>query len=87
MLRPLLAELCALALTACAASTRSIPPSSPRLPKPPAPAMLACLPTPMDRQADGSATSADSEATIRQGRIDLSACDARRQMLLDAWPR
>lgn len=49
--------------------------------------MLRCLPTPTDRQTDGSATSADAEATIRTSRADLAQCDARRQLLLDAWPR
>ncbi|MFV3517183.1 hypothetical protein ACNJD8_21470, partial [Mycobacterium tuberculosis] len=81
------AGLVALALTGCAGSTRSTLPSSPRLPAPPAVGVLACLPTPINRQADGSATSADAEAAIRTSRADLARCDARRQLLLDAWPR
>ncbi|MBB5696994.1 hypothetical protein FHR19_000319 [Sphingomonas yantingensis] len=50
-------------------------------------AKARCLPTPVERQADGGATSAQAEAAIRQGRIDLAACDARRQLAVDAWPK
>ncbi|CAN5445948.1 hypothetical protein BH09PSE4_BH09PSE4_19010 [soil metagenome] len=45
------------------------------------------MPTPAHRQADGSATSADAEATIRDGRFDLKACEEKRRLLIDAWPR
>ncbi|KQN93840.1 hypothetical protein ASE95_02740 [Sphingomonas sp. Leaf231] len=49
--------------------------------------MVPCRPTPQHHQADGSATAADDDATIRNGRFDLKACDDIRQLLLDAWPR
>jgi hypothetical protein len=41
----------------------------------------------MQRQSDGSANSADGEATIRVRTIDLATCDARRKLAVDAWPR
>lgn len=44
------------------------------------------MPTPQHRQADGSASAADDDATIRDGRFDLAACEAKRRLLLDAWP-
>ena len=85
MLKLLLAALPALLLTGCLGSTSSMHPSSP--PPPPPAALQPCRPTPAHRQADGSATSADQEGTIRDGRFDLKACEDRRQLLLDAWPR
>ena len=86
MLRPLLAGLCALARTACAGSTRLMP-SLPTIPTPPVAATAPCQPTRVPRQADGSATAADAEDAIRSGRLDLAACEAKRRLLLDAWPR
>jgi len=85
MPKHLLAGLPALALTACGGSTTSTHLSG--NPQPPQAAKEPCTPTPAHRQADGSASSADSEATIRDGRFDLKSCDAKRQLLLDAWPR
>lgn len=85
MPRHLLAVLAASMLTACGASTCSTLNSA--LPAPPAAAMAPCIPTPARRQPDGSATSADSEGTIRDGRFDLAACDAKRRLLVDGWPR
>lgn len=86
MRRLMPAALCVAALTGCA---RSMPlmPSLPRLPAPPAAALEPCRPTPQHRQPDGSATAADDDATIRDGRFDLAACDDKRRLLLDAWPR
>jgi hypothetical protein len=46
-----------------------------------------CRPSPIPRQADGSASSADAEGGIRTRTIDLSSCEAKGQLLLDAWPR
>ncbi|WP_156361230.1 hypothetical protein [Sphingomonas sp. Leaf257] len=45
------------------------------------------MPTPQRRQPDGSATAADDDATIRDGRVDLAACDDKRRLLLGSWPR
>lgn len=87
MLRPMLAGLAALALTGCAGSMRTMPPLPVRIPAPPAVALKPCAPTPIPRQPDGSATSADSEAAIRNAWAEIFACDDKRQLLLDAWPR
>jgi hypothetical protein len=57
------------------------------MPEPPAAALVACTPTPQHRQPGGEATSADDDATIRDGRFDLAECNARRRLLVDAWPR
>lgn len=46
-----------------------------------------CRPTAQHRQPDGSASAADDDATIRDGRFDLADCDAKRRLLWDAWPR
>ncbi|WP_374295139.1 hypothetical protein [Sphingomonas sp.] len=43
--------------------------------------------TPQHRQADGSAAASDDDATIRDGRFDLAACEARRRLLAEAWPQ
>jgi hypothetical protein len=48
---------------------------------------VPCLPTPQHRQADGSATAADDDATIRDARFDLAACDDKRRLAVDAWPK
>jgi hypothetical protein len=32
-------------------------------------------------------SSANSEAGIRQGDLDLAECDAKRQLLIDSWPK
>ena len=85
MPRHLLAALAALMLTACGGSTRSMPRFE--LPPPPQAALGPCSPTPAHRQPDGSATAADAEATIRDGRFDLAQCDAKRRALVDAWAR
>ncbi|SEM73446.1 hypothetical protein SAMN05192583_1035 [Sphingomonas gellani] len=85
MPRHLLAVCCAVMLTACGRSTSSIRPSA--LPTPPQAATERCRPTPQHRQPDGSATAADDDATIRDGRFDLKTCDQKRQLLLEAWPR
>jgi hypothetical protein len=66
---------------------RSTPPSFPAVPAVPMEATKRCLPSRTERQADGSATSADAEATIRAARADLVRCDARRQLAVEAWPR
>ena len=63
MPRQTLAALAALMLNACGGSTRSIA-ISPQLPPPPAAALVPCLPTPLQRQPDGTASSADAEGTI-----------------------
>ena len=49
--------------------------------------MEPCTPTPVPRQSNDSASSADAEEAIRSGRFDLKSCDDKRQLLLDAWPR
>ena len=82
----MLAACCAAALTGCARSTTSMPPL-PKISDPPAAAREPCRPTPQQRQPDGSATSADDDGTIRDGRFDLAAWDDKRRLLLDAWPR
>jgi hypothetical protein len=80
--------LCAALLSACGSSTGSTRPSFlPPAPPPPTAALQPCLPTPQARQPNGSASAADDDATIRQGRLDLRACDDKRRLLLDAWPR
>ncbi len=86
MLRLMLAALCAATLTACGRSTPSMP-SLPAIPPPPAAALVPCAPTPQHRQADGSASAADDDATIRDGRFDLAACEARRRLFVESWPR
>lgn len=86
MQRLMLAACCAVALTGCARSMASTP-ISPAIPAPPAAALMQCRPTPQHRQPDGSATAADDDATIRDGRFDLAACDDKRRLLIDAWPR
>lgn len=86
MPRLMLAALCAAALTGCARSTHSMP-TSPQPPAPPASALIPCAPTPQHRQPDGSASAADDDATIRDGRFDLALCDDKRRILIDAWPR
>lgn len=87
MLRPMLAGLVALALTACAASTRTFPPLPVRIPPPPAAALKPCTASPIPRQPDGSASSADAEAAIRTAWAEIFRCDDSRQLLVDAWPR
>lgn len=89
MLRPMLAGLAALALTACVGSTRTFPPLPirTRIPPPPAAALKPCLPTPIPRQPDGSASSADSEGGLRAAWAEIFLCNDKRQLLLDAWPR
>jgi hypothetical protein len=77
--------LFALLLTGCLGSTNSTAIFSP--PPPPAKALERCQPTPARRQSDGSANSADTEGTARDGRFDLRACDDKRQLLVDAWPK
>ena len=86
MPRLMLAACVAVMLTACGRSTCSTP-ALPRLPPPPAAATAPCLPTPQHRQADGSATAADDDATIRDARFDLAACDDKRRLAIEAWPR
>ena len=87
MHRPMLAGLAALALTACAASTRTSPPSPVRIPPPPRAALTPCVPTPIPRAPDGSASSSDSEGALRTAWAEILRCDDTRQLLLDAWPR
>ncbi|PXA89994.1 hypothetical protein DMC47_28075 [Nostoc sp. 3335mG] len=41
---------------------------------------------PQSAQSDGGATAADDNATIRDGRFDLAACDDKRRLAIDAWP-
>lgn len=82
----MLAACCAALLTGCGPSTTSMP-LSPNLPAPPAKAKEPCAPTPQRRQPDGSATAADDDGTIRDGRFDLAECEAKRRLLLEAWPR
>ncbi len=85
-MRKLMLAACAAAmLTGCGRSICSTPPL-PRLPPPPAAATAPCLPTPQRRQADGSATAADDDGTIRDGRADLAACDDKRRLAIEAWP-
>lgn len=86
MLKLMLAACCVVPLTACATSTRLMP-ISPEIPPPPAAAGEPCRPTAQHRQADGSASAADDDATIRDGRFDLADCEAKRRLLWDAWPK
>ncbi|MCC2977978.1 hypothetical protein LK533_15035 [Sphingomonas sp. PL-96] len=86
MRRLMLGAGCAAMLTGCAQPTPSTP-SLPKLPDPPPAALEPCLPRPQRRQADGSATVVDDDATIRDGRFDLAACEAKRRLLAEAWPR
>ena len=77
---------CAVALlTGCKQSMCSTP-ALQKLQPPPVAATEPCRPTPQHRQADGSATAADDDATIRDGRFDLAACDDKRRLAIDAWP-
>lgn len=87
MLRLLLAASSVAALTGCATSMRSMPISPIEVPAPPSAALAPCDPTPQHRQADGSATASDDDATIRDGRFDLKSCDDKRRLLIEAWPR
>jgi hypothetical protein len=86
MLRLMLAVLCASALTACAPSMRSMPPSPIRVRPAPAAALEPCQISPVPRQADDSASSADAESAIRNRGFDVAACEAKRQLLVSAWP-
>ena len=84
----MLAACCAVLLTACGRSTTSTHRSpNPRPPERPAATGKSCVPPPQHRQPDGSAVAADDDATIRDGRLDLAECEARRRLLWDAWPR
>lgn len=87
MLRLLLAASSVAALTGCATSTRLMPISPTEVPGPPAAALEPCTPTPQHRQPDGSASSSDDDATIRDGRFDLKRCDDKRRLVIEAWPR
>lgn len=87
MPRPTPAALAALALTACAGSTPTLPPSPVRIPRPPAAALTPCVPNPIPRQPDGSASAADTEAALRDAWAVIVRCDDSRRLLLDAWPR
>ena len=87
MRKLLLAVLPAFLLTACLGSTRSTLSYSPATPPVPAEAKKPCTATPMRRQPDGSANSADTEWSLRDARTDLALCDARRGLAVDAWPR
>ena len=60
---------------------------SPAIPPVPAEAKKPCTPTPMRRQPDGSANSADAEWSLHDARADLALCDLRRGLAVDAWPR
>lgn len=86
MRRLMLGACCVVMLTGCARSTPSMP-SLPKLPDPPAAALVPCEPTPQRRQADGSASAADDDGTIRDGRFDLAACEAKRRLLVEGWPK
>ena len=87
MRKLLLAVLPALMLTACLGSTRSTLGYSPAIPPVPADSKKPCTATPMRRQPDGSANSADAEGSLRDARADLALCDVRRGLAVDAWPR
>ena len=88
MPRPLKALLAALLLTACGASPKIAPPSFlPKPPPPPVAAIVACLPVLLATNADGEMTSAQAEGAIRAGDAALFECEAKRQLLIDAWPR
>ena len=39
------------------------------------------------RNADGSLSSAQAEAALRDRDVDLAVCDARRKAAVDAWPQ
>ena len=86
MRKLLQAVLPAFLLTACLGSTRSTLSYSPAIPTVPAEAKKPCTATPMRRQPDGSANSADTEWSLRDARADLALCDARRGLAVDAWP-
>ena len=87
MLKPMLAGLAVSALTACAVSTRTLPPFPVRIPPPPAAARPPCVPTPIPRQPDGSASSADTEAALRDAWAEILRCDDKRRLAIDAWPQ
>ncbi len=55
-------------------------------PRPPSAALVPCVPTPQHRQKEGGASAADDGATIRDGKFDLTACQAKRLLLVEAWP-
>lgn len=86
MQRLMLVACCAALLTGCVRSMPSMP-ISPAIPGPPAAALTPCRSTPQHRQPDGSTTAADDDATIRDGRFDMTACEDKRRLLVDAWPR
>ena len=86
MRKLMLAVLLACLLTACAGSTHSTLSYSPVIPPVPAEATKPCTATPVRRQPDGSATSSDTEGSIRDARVDLALCDARRSLAVGAWP-
>jgi hypothetical protein len=79
------AVLPAFLLTACAGSTRSALSYSPAIPPVPAEAKKPCLPTPMQRQPDGSADSSDTGDLFATA-CDLTLCDARRAFAIASWP-
>ena len=79
------ATLFALLLIGCLGSTNST--ASFSLPKPLAQVLEPCRPTAARGQSDGSANSAGTEGTARDGRFDLRERDNKRQLLIDAWPK
>lgn len=87
MHRPLLALSCALALTGCFGSRNPERVSSLPLPPPPAALLEPCLPTPRVANPDGSMTSAQTERNLGMGDVDLAACEAKRKLAVDSWPK
>ena len=81
MFKALLLLLCALTLTGCASDRRPLTPPTPP-PPPPAEATAACAPLP-----PMFATAGQAVAWVDQVAALYVACDARRRLAIEAWPR
>ncbi len=48
---------------------------------------MPCVPTPWQRNPDGSMSKAQVERNLGYGLLDLYDCDQRRKAGVDAWPK
>lgn len=82
MHKPMLAALAALTLTACGGSKTLTAPL--KLPPPPKAAQTPCVIPPL---SDGPLTAAGVEQAIRDRAIAIAECEAKRRLLVEAWPK